>query len=141
MPDHRFSNSEIELNTSGGRSVARPADDVDFAAQRRWPRYCVGMTVQVQVTTQGPTRVATWKGRGTDISAGGLAVTVDSNLPIGSQVAVEFTLPCCDQAMAFRCFVRNRDGNRYGVEFITENDEDYRNAAELQAMLTTMRTG
>ncbi len=43
--------------------------------------------------------------------------------------------------MAFRCFVRNREGNRYGVEFITENDEDYRNAAELQAMLATMKNG
>lgn len=141
MADYRFSNAEVELNASGGQNITRPAEDVDFVAQRRWPRYCVGMAVQVQVTTQGPTRVATWKGHGTDISAGGLAVTVDSNLPIGSQVAVEFTLPCSDQPMAFRCFVRNREGNRYGVEFITENDEDYRNAAELQAMLATMKNG
>ncbi len=107
---------------------------------RRWPRYCVGMTVQVRVITQGPTRVVTWEGHGTDISAGGLAVIVNSDLPIGSQVAVQFTLPGSDQPMIFRCFVRNREENRYGIEFITENDEDYRNAGELQALLATMKT-
>lgn len=83
--------------------------------------------------------MVTWEGHGTDISVGGLAVTVDSDLPIGSQVAVQFTLPCSDQSMTFRCFVRNRDGNRYGVEFITENDVDYRNAGELQSLLATMK--
>ena len=140
MPGPSFSNPDVELNGSSGQSATRSTESADFVAQRRWPRFCVGMTVQVRVTTQGPTKVVTWKGHGTDISAGGLAVTVDSNLPIGSQVAVEFTLPCSDQPMTFRCFVRNCDGNRYGVEFITENDDDYRNAAELQAALATMKT-
>lgn len=140
MPGPSFSSPEVELNGSSGQGAAQRTENADFVAQRRWPRYCVGMTVQVQVTTQGPTRVVTWKGHGTDISAGGLAVTVGSNLPVGSQVGVEFTLPCSAQPMTFRCFVRNRDGNRYGVEFITENDEDYRHAAELQALLATMKT-
>jgi hypothetical protein len=40
--------------------------------------------------------------------------------------------------MTFRCFVRNRDGNCYGLEFITENDEDYRKSGELQAGLAAM---
>ena len=78
------------------------------------------------------------KGRGTDISAGGLAVRADIDLSVGAQVGVEFTPPCSDQSMIFRCFVRNRDGNRYGVEFITENDEDYRKAGELLEGLATM---
>ena len=140
VPGPSLSSSDVELNGSSGQSATQPTKSADFTAQRRWPRYCVGMTVQVRVTTQGPTRVVTWKGHGTDISCGGLAVTVDSNLPLGSQVGVEFTLPYSDQLMTFRCFVRNRDGNRYGVEFITENDEDYRHAAELQAELAAMKT-
>jgi c-di-GMP-binding flagellar brake protein YcgR len=140
VPGPSFSNPDVELNGSSGQSATRSTESADFVAQRRWPRYCVGMTVQVRVTTQGPTRVVTWKGHGTDISAGGLAVSVDSNLPIGSQLGVEFTLPGSNQSTAFRCFVRNRDGDRYGLEFITENDEDYRNAAELQAILATMKT-
>ena len=54
----------------------------------------------------------------------------------------EFLRPGCnptsDQPISFRCFVRNRDGNLYGVEFITENDEDYRKAGGLQAGLAAM---
>ena len=129
-----------EAEPAGENHIPPFNEHADLAAMRRWPRYCVGMTVQVRVTTQGPTRVVTWEGHGTDISAGGLAVTVDSDLPIGSQVAVQFTLPGSDQSMIFRCFVRNREGARYGVEFITENDEDYRKAGELQALLATMKT-
>jgi len=140
--DSEFADSMVDIESSsstGERRTAHPSTIDDPAAMRRWPRYCVGMTVQVRVTTQGPTRMVTWEGHGTDISVGGLAVTVDSDLPIGSQVAVQFTLPCSDQSMTFRCFVRNRDGNRYGVEFITENDVDYRNAGELQSLLATMK--
>lgn len=108
----------------------------EFAAKRRWPRFFVDMPVQVRVKTQGPTRVYTWEGQGTDISCGGLAVTVAGDLPIGSQIGVEFTLPNSNRAMSFRGFVRNRDGQHYGVEFITENDEDYAKAADLQQQLS-----
>ena len=110
----------------------------ELVAQRRWPRFFVDMAVQVRVKTQGPTKVLTWEGQGTDISCGGLALTVDCDLTIGSQIGVEFALPHSDRPISFRCFVRNRDGNHYGVEFITENDEDYARAAELQALLGAM---
>ncbi len=72
------------------------------------------------------------------MSGGGLAVRADIDLPVGAQVGVEFTPPYSDQAMALRCFVRNRNGNLYGVEFITENDEDYRKAGELLEGLAAM---
>ncbi|MGD1216306.1 MAG: PilZ domain-containing protein [Terriglobales bacterium] len=108
------------------------------ATKRRWPRFAVDIPVQVRLTTQGPTRVVACEGQGTDLSGGGLAVRADIDLPVGAQVGVEFTPPHSDQPMIFRCFVRNRDGNRYGVEFITENDEDYRKAGELQAGLAAM---
>jgi PilZ domain len=109
-----------------------------LVAKRKWTRFAVDMSVEVRVTTQGPTRVAACEGHGTDISVGGLAVTADIDLPVGAQVGVEFTLPYSDQSLIFRCFVRNRHGNCYGVEFITENDEDYRKTGELQAILATM---
>jgi c-di-GMP-binding flagellar brake protein YcgR len=107
----------------------------DLVARRRWPRFSVDMPVQLTVKTQGPTKVLTWEGQGSDISCGGLAVTVESDLPIGSQIQVEFVPPNSTRPMSFRCFVRNRDAHRYGVEFITENDEDYARAAELQSLL------
>jgi hypothetical protein len=68
----------------------------------------------------------------------GLSVRADIDLSVGAQIGVEFTPPYSDHPMMFRCFVRNRDGNCYGVEFITESDEDYRKAGELQAGLAAM---
>jgi hypothetical protein len=107
----------------------------ELVAKRRWPRFLVNMAVQVTVRTQGPTKILSWLGQGTDISGGGLALTVASDLPIGLQIGVEFALPDSDHSLSFRCFIRNRDGQRYGLEFITENDEDYAKAAELQSLL------
>lgn len=125
--------------TTFGDSGERVADNRDYKSKRRWPRYAVDMPVEVRVTTQGPTRVVACQGQGTDLSCGGLAVTADIDLPIGAQIGVEFIPPYSDQPIKFRCFVRNRDGIRYGVEFITENDDDYRKAGELQEGLATLR--
>ena len=115
-------------------------DARDYKSTRRWPRYAVDMPVEVRVTTQGPTRMVACQGQGTDLSCGGLAVTADIDLPIGAQIGVEFIPPYSDQSVKFRCFVRNRDGIRYGVEFITENDDDYRKAGELQEGLAAIGT-
>ena len=115
------------------------AEGLNFESQRRWPRFAVDMPVQVRVTTQGPTRVVACHGQGTDLSCGGLAVTAQIDLPIGAQIGVEFIPPYSDQPITFRCFVRNRDGIRYGVEFITENDDDYRKTGELQEGLAAMK--
>jgi hypothetical protein len=114
------------------------AERMSFSSQRRWPRFAVDMPVQVRVTTQGPTRVVACHGQGTDLSCGGLAVTAEIDLPIGAQIGVEFIPPYSDQPITFRGFVRNRDGIRYGVEFITENDDDYRKTGELQEGLAAM---
>jgi hypothetical protein len=107
-----------------------------FSKQRRWRRYPVDMSVRI--ATHGPTRMQSCEGRGTDLSWRGLAVTAELDLEIGSQITVEFTPPFSDQAVTFRCFVRNRNGIHYGVEFITENDDDYNKAGELQHGLASM---
>lgn len=110
----------------------------NLQSQRRWPRFAVDMPVQVRVTTQGPTRVIACQGQGTDLSCGGLAVTAEIDLAIGAQIGVEFVPPYSNQPITFRGFVRNRDGARYGIEFITENDDDYRKTGELQEGLAAM---
>lgn len=114
------------------------AQRMSFNSQRRWPRFAVDMPVRVRVSTQGPTRVVACYGQGTDLSCGGLAVTAEIDLPIGAQIGVEFIPPYSDQPITLRGFVRNRDGIRYGVEFITENDDDYRKTGELQEGLAAM---
>jgi hypothetical protein len=135
--------SNIGKPQIGGHATAYQAtksetEGVSFQGQRRWPRFAVDMPVQVRVTTQGPTRVVACHGQGTDLSCGGLAVTAQIDLPIGAQIGVEFIPPYSDQPITFRAFVRNRDGIRYGVEFITENDDDYRKTGELQEGLAAM---
>ncbi len=124
-------------------STAAPDKPIVEAAKyknkRRWPRHAVDILVQVRVTTHGPTRTVACDGHGTDLNGGGLAVIADIDLLVGAQVKVAFTPPYSEQPMTFRCFVRDRIGNRYGVEFITENDEDYRNIAELQQRLAVMQ--
>jgi len=112
---------------------------IENARKRRSPRFTADFPVQVRVTTEGPTKVIACDGQGTDISGGGLAVTADIDLHIGSQIRVRFTPPYGGEPMAFRCFVRNREGSCYGVEFITENDEDYQNAGELMTGLAAMK--
>ncbi len=62
-------------------------------------------------------------------------------LAIGAQVAVEFTPPCSGQPVRVRCFVRNRQRDTYGLEFITENDSDYESVAQIEATLANMGTG
>lgn len=106
-----------------------------LVAKRKWQRFAVDMSVAVRMTTQGPTRAVACEGHGTDISVGGLAVTAGIDLPVGAQVGVEFTLPNSGQSLMFRCFVRNRAGNCYGLEFITENDDDYSKTGQLQEVL------
>ena len=127
----------MDRDLNAGSSAGAPATEADIR-KRRHPRFAADFPVQVRLTTQGPTKAVACEGQGTNISGGGLAVRADIDLAVGTQVGVEFTPPYCDQPMTFRCFVRNRDGNLYGVEFITENDDDYRKAGELLEGLAAM---
>jgi hypothetical protein len=103
---------------------------------RRWPRYKVD--VPVRVITQGATKTAIATGRGSELNNGGMAVFAGTELAIGAQVAVEFTPPYSSNPIRVRCFVRNRTGYRYGVEFITESDHDYRSVHQIEAVLRSM---
>ncbi len=136
-----WSNRGVEPSPGARNLLDQVPLDSAFAAQRRFPRFLVDIPVQVLVRTQGPTRVVSGEGQGTDLSLGGLAVKVNLDLAVGDQVAVEFCPPYSDQPISFRCFIRNRHGASYGVEFITENDDDYRKTAQLQSALTAMKRG
>ena len=103
------------------------------APARRWPRYKAD--VPVELITLEPTDVAIVQGRGSDLNCGGMAVSSKVELTIGAQVAVEFTPPHSRQRVRARCFVRNRQCDTYGLEFITENDSDYESVAQIEAIL------
>jgi len=106
------------------------------ATARRWPRYKT--EVPVQLVTLEPTDVAIVHGRGSDLNCGGMAVSSTVELTIGAQVAVEFPPPHSRQPVRARCFVRNRNRDTYGLEFITENDSDYESVGQIEAILGNM---
>jgi hypothetical protein len=95
------------------------------AKQRRWPRH--KLEVPVQLVTEGPVKVAIVQGRGSELNCGGMAVSGEIDLPVGAQVAVDFTLPSLAEPIRVRCFIRNHQRHTYGVEFISESDADYKN--------------
>jgi hypothetical protein len=107
-----------------------------FATARRWPRYKVD--VPVRVITQAPPKVTIVQGRGSELNNGGMAVFAGMELSIGAQVLVEFTPPYSGQPIRVRCFVRNRAGYSYGVEFITESDADYQSVHKIETILRSM---
>ena len=62
--------------------------------------------------------------RGVRLSEGGICLFAAANLPIGSQVKVEFKNPRTDEPVRVRGKVRNRAVYLYGVEFLPERFED-----------------
>jgi hypothetical protein len=107
-----------------------------YASARRFPRYKVD--VPVRVITQGLTKVTIIQGRGSELNNGGMTIFAGMELSIGAQVLVEFTPPYSGQPVRVRCFVRNRAGYRYGLEFITESDDDYENVNRIETILKSM---
>ena len=106
-----------------------------YATRRRWPRYKMDVPVRV---IKGLTNVTIVQGRGSELNNGGMAIFAGTELSIGDQVLVEFTPPYTGQPIRVRCFVRNRAGYRYGVEFITENDDDYESVNRIETVLKSM---
>jgi len=62
--------------------------------------------------------------RGVRLSEGGICLFAAANLPIGSQVKVEFKNPRTDQSVYVRGKIRNRSVYLYGVEFLSDKLED-----------------
>jgi hypothetical protein len=67
-----------------------------------------------------------------------MAVSGRVEIGIGTQVALEFTLPYSEQPLRVRCFVRNRQRHTYGLEFIAENDSDYDSVGQIETILGKM---
>ncbi len=84
---------------------------------RRAPRYNVDVRLRLIVFKGG--RNLAIHGRGNDISETGMALFVAHELQVGDRLEVEFTLPYSHQPLRAGIAVRNRNGYRYGVEFLT----------------------
>ncbi len=101
------------------------------ANRRRWERYPFKASVRV-VVDQAPEKTVV-NGRGVHFSEGGICLFAAANLPVGSQVNVEFKNPNSNEAVKVRGKVRNRSVYLYGVEFLSDKSEDRQQLSRLSA--------
>ena len=109
--------------------------------RRRWQRYPFDASLRVMVDDapldysdidpSGDELVV--NGRGIQFSQGGIGLFAAANLPVGSQVKVEFRTPHAGEPVRVRGKVRNRSVYLYGVEFLSERREDRQKLARLSA--------
>ena len=86
---------------------------------RRWSRY----EVEVRVKVVLPNRGAIY-GQGSDVSQGGMALFIPTELEKGQTVQAEILLPYTREKVMLRGVVRNREGFRYGIEFADLSDHE-----------------
>jgi PilZ domain len=97
--------------------------------KRRWQRYPLDASVRVVVDHSAETTVV--DARGVRFSEGGICLFAAANLPVGSQIKVEFLTPHSDEPVRVRGKVRNRSVYLYGVEFLSDKFEDRQQLARL----------
>jgi hypothetical protein len=101
------------------------------ANRRRWQRYPFKASVRV-VVDQAPDKTVV-NARGVHFSEGDICLFAAANLPVGSQVNVEFKNPNSNEAVKVRGKVRNRSVYLYGVEFVSDKSEDRQQLSRLSA--------
>jgi hypothetical protein len=104
-----------------------------FLQTRRFRRY--KLDVPVRVIKQAEDKVRYIDGRGNELNEGGLAVNAGVELDVDEIVNVEFTPPYSGEPIRARARVRNRDGYRYGLEFLTESPDDCERVMEIRTAL------
>lgn len=90
-----------------------------FSKTRRWSRYKVELRVKVVLANRGAIY-----GQGSDVSEGGMALFLPTELESGNTIQAELMLPYCREKVVLRGIVRNRAGFRYGIEFAKLTDHE-----------------
>jgi hypothetical protein len=103
--------------------AVRPPKDGQTGV-RRWERYAVDLRLKASFK-RNETALAVF-GRGSDVSQGGMAAYIPSELPVGTSVDLELSLPYVsgEQPIRIVAAVRNRNGFRYGLEYIAISGSD-----------------
>ncbi len=94
-----------------------PPAPKQYDEMRRFPRVKSDIRVRVFYPPRNPTTDCF--GRGYDISQTGMAIYVPLELAIAQQVLVVLEVPQCRVRLGLTATVRNANGYRYGVEFVT----------------------
>jgi c-di-GMP-binding flagellar brake protein YcgR len=91
--------------------------DLTYSVNRRGDRQNVDFRVRLLYSMDGVQESV--HGRGSDLSEGGLAVYAPIEVNEGVHVRVEFALPYSRRVLWVEAVVRNKQGYRYGLEFLT----------------------
>lgn len=105
------------------RNVKSPADNpamTDTTSPnlntRRWARFRVEIRIKAAYLRDGQeTKVF---GQGQDVSEGGMAAYLPAELAPGDVIELEMTPPYAQRGILVRATVRNREGYRYGLEYL-----------------------
>jgi len=114
-------------------SVNVVVTESQFLQTRRFRRY--KLDVPVRVVVQAEDKVRYIDGRGNELNEGGLAINAGVELAVDDHVEVEFTPPYSGEPIRARGVVRNRDGYRYGLEFLTETPNDCESVMDIRTAL------
>jgi hypothetical protein len=100
----------------------RPEPNQD--ATRRWERFAVDLRLKASFKRNN--MPLTVFGRGSDVSQGGMAAYIPSELTVGTTVELELSLPYMtgEQPIRIIATVRNRNGFRYGLEYLALSEFD-----------------
>lgn len=102
------------------------------AVRRRWERFRLDLPLRLVVHRDKTTIV---NGRGSDISEGGLLIFAGVELKEGEEIFVEFTPPYSSDPIRVRGVVRNREGYKYGVEFLWNSPEEEEQTTRFRNLL------
>lgn len=89
--------------------------------ERRYERVKIDVRVRVSYVFHGETQSI--DGQGNDVSGGGMALYIPADLNIGDNVVVEVIQRYGRPRVTFSATVNNRNGFRYGMEFVGVEDD------------------
>jgi hypothetical protein len=97
--------------------AAAAKSQINWTTIRRWERYHLELRFKATMTKEGK-RIVLF-GQGTDVSEGGMAAYIPTELAVSDVVELELALPYLtgQQPLRIRAVVRNRNGFRYGLEY------------------------
>jgi hypothetical protein len=117
-------------------AVSVVVSEPQFLQSRRFKRYKLDVPVRVLKHTDEKVRYI--DGRGNELNEGGMTVNAGVELDLGELVDIEFTPPYTGDPIRARGIVRNRNGYRYGLEFLMESPEDCERVVEIRIALQAM---
>ncbi len=107
-----------------------------YATMRRWPRYRID--VPVRVVIQKPEKTLIVTGRGTELNQGGMCIFAGLELRVGQRVEIEFTPPYNGKPLRASGTIRNRNGYKYGLEFLASSREEKEQVQQIRQVLQVL---